>query len=198
VAFGEYGGPPEEAKTSTAPRPAQKRKPIPGQAAFDFNAPAPPTRPLTREIHRRSDYRVAPLQLRAMAALFDMGLSAGFLALFLVTLRLCLGTLPLTTPFLICYAAAAVIITGIYKLLWCMFGQVSLGLQGAHLNVVSFDGLRPTAAQRMARLWAGWLSVLSAGMGVLWALSDQETLTWHDHVSQTMLTHQPPEADDEK
>jgi uncharacterized RDD family membrane protein YckC len=79
-----------------------------------------------------------------------------------------------------------------------MFGQVSLGLQGAHLNVVSFDGLRPTSALRFARLWAGWLSVLSAGMGVLWALSDQETLTWHDHVSQTMLTHQPAEEEVER
>jgi uncharacterized RDD family membrane protein YckC len=73
---------------------------------------------------------------------------------------------------------------------------VSLGLQGAHLNVVSFDGLRPTRGQRILRLFAGWLSVASAGMGMLWALTDQESLTWHDHISQTLLTHQPPEEEE--
>jgi uncharacterized RDD family membrane protein YckC len=196
VGFGEYSAPPAVKKSAETARHAPKHKLVPGQSSFDFTAPAPPSRPLTREIHRRADYAVAPLQLRAMASLFDLGLSVGFLALFLLTVRLCLGFLPLSTPFLFCYAGAALVITGVYKLLWCMFGHVSLGLQGAHLNVVSFDGLRPTCAQRFMRLFAGWLSVASAGMGVLWALSDQEKLTWHDHISQTLLTHQPPDEED--
>jgi hypothetical protein len=33
-------------------------------------------------------------------------------------------------------------------------------------------------------------------MGMLWALTDQESLTWHDHISQTLLTHQPPEEEE--
>lgn len=198
VGFEQYTGPNEVGRrTPDSARQGQRRKAAPGQGTFDFDAPVPPSRPLTREILRHADYAVAPLQLRAMAALFDAGLSLGFAAAFLLTVRLCLGFLPMDTPFRIAYAAAAVIICGLYKLLWCSFGQVSLGLQGAHLNVVSFDGLKPTVAQRFLRLAAGWLSLASAGMGVLWALSDPERLTWHDHISQTLLTHRPPEDEDE-
>lgn len=196
VGFDQYAAPAEARRRHDAGSAAPRRKDRPGQAAFDFDLPSPPSRPLTREIHRRKDYAVAPLQLRAMATAFDLGLSLGFSAAFLLTVRLFLGRLPLETPFLLAYAAATVLISGLYKLLWCAFGQVSLGLQGAHLNVVSFDGLRPTCGQRFLRLFAGWLSVASAGMGMLWALSDQETLTWHDHISQTLLTHQPPEDAD--
>jgi uncharacterized RDD family membrane protein YckC len=196
VGFEQYAGPSDGRKPPEGGKTAPRRRQVAGQSAFDFDNPAPPPRPLTREIHRRKDYEVAPLQLRAMATAFDLGLAVGFTAAFLLTVRLCLGFLPLDLPFRYAYGAAALCIAGIYKLLWCMFGQVSLGLQGAHLNLVSFDGLRPTCGQRFARLIAGWLSVASAGMGVLWALSDQEKLTWHDHISQTLLTHQPP--DDEE
>ncbi len=198
VGFEQYAAPGETRRPAEPGRSTPRRRPVTGQSAFDFDAPAPPSRPLTREIHRRTDYEVAPLRLRAMATAFDLGLAAGFAAAFLLTVRLCLGFLPLETPFRLAYAAAAVMIAGIYKLLWCTFGQVSLGLQGAHLNVVSFDGLPPTCGQRFLRLFAGWLSVASAGMGVLWAMSDQETLTWHDHISQTMLTHRLPEDEDEQ
>jgi uncharacterized RDD family membrane protein YckC len=196
VGFEQYNPPAAPRKSQDSSRSAPRRRPLAGQFAFDFDAPAPPSRPLTREIHRRADYAVAPLGLRAMAAAFDLGLAAGFTAAFLLTVRLCLGALPLESPFRFAYAAAAVLIAGFYKLLWCSFGQVSLGLQGAHLNVVSFDGLRPTRGQRILRLFAGWLSVASAGMGMLWALTDQESLTWHDHISQTLLTHQPPEEEE--
>jgi uncharacterized RDD family membrane protein YckC len=198
VGFEHYAIPSEGGrKPPESPRQSPRRKTAPGQSSFDFDGPAPPSRRLTREIHRRSDYAVAPLELRAMAALFDLGLSVGFAAAFLLTVRLCLGFLPMETPFRMAYTAAAVIICMLYKLLWCSFGQVTLGLQGAHLNVVSFDGLRPTMAQRFLRMVAGWLSVASAFMGFLWALSDQERLTWHDHISQTLLTHRPPEDEDQ-
>ncbi len=178
------------------PRATQKRRDLlAGQGAFDFETPAPPSRPLTREIHRRTDFAVAPLHLRAMATVFDAGLAVGFTAFFLCVVRLCLGSLPTQSPFLIAYGVAAISVYVFYKLLWCAAGRPSLGLQGAHLHIVSFDGLRPTPAQRFMRLFAGCLSVASAGMGVVWALSDQESLTWHDHISQTMLTHQPPEEE---
>ncbi|MBI4889422.1 MAG: RDD family protein [Acidobacteria bacterium] len=190
----ERSAPPPLKRAAELPRSISKPKAMPvGQVAFDFEIPAPPARPLTREIHRRADYAVAPLHLRAMAAMFDAGLAVGFTAAFLGVVRLCLGSLPTQTPFLISYGVAAVAVFLFYKVLWCAAGRPSLGLQGAHLHIVSFDGLRPTPAQRFMRLFAGCLSVASAGMGVVWALSDQESLTWHDHISQTILTHQLPE-----
>jgi uncharacterized RDD family membrane protein YckC len=56
------------------------------------------------------------------------------------------------------------------------------------LRLLNFDGRPPTREQRMLRLGASFLSVLSAGLGLLWALVDEESLTWHDHISQTFPT----------
>jgi hypothetical protein len=40
----------------------------------------------------------------------------------------------------------------------------------------------------MHRLASGALSFCAAGLGFLWALVDEETLTWHDHISRTFPT----------
>lgn len=197
VGLHQYTGAKPAARVATpdTSRQSPRRRTNASQTAFEFDAPAGPSRPLSREITRRTDYPVAPLQLRAMAALFDLGMVVGFTAVFLVTVRLFLGVLPLSQPFLLSYAAGAIMIAFVYKLLWCMFGQVTLGLQGARLGVVSFDGMRPTVSQRFLRMFSGWLSFASAGMGVLWAVTDLERLSWHDHISQTFLTHRLPEEE---
>jgi hypothetical protein len=51
--------------------------------------------------------------------------------------------------------------------------------------VLDFDGRPPSRKQRLLRIAAGLLSVLPAGIGFLWALMDEEHLTFHDHISQT-------------
>jgi hypothetical protein len=45
------------------------------------------------------------------------------------------------------------------------------------------------------RMFLGFLGMASAGMGILWAMADQETLSWHDHVSQTFLTKRDRDQD---
>jgi uncharacterized RDD family membrane protein YckC len=198
VGLQEYTGAPQQAprpRSPEQPRMAHKARAVPGQAAFNFDTPPPPSKPFSREMDRRSDFPVAPLQLRAMAAMFDLGVVLSLLACFFITVRVCLGFIPMAPVFMACYTAGGVLIAAAYKLLFCMFGQVTLGLQGAHLEVVSFDGHRPTSSQRFMRMTSGWVSLASAGMGVLWALADQERLSWHDHISQTFLTHYQPEEE---
>jgi hypothetical protein len=53
---------------------------------------------------------------------------------------------------------------------------------------VNFDGQRPTQRERLQRFAWSAVSVLPAGLGLLWALVDEENLTWHDHSSKTFLT----------
>jgi hypothetical protein len=53
---------------------------------------------------------------------------------------------------------------------------------------VDFDGRRPDREQRRMRLVAGLLSLSAAGLGLVWALVDEENLTWHDHISKTFPT----------
>jgi hypothetical protein len=38
------------------------------------------------------------------------------------------------------------------------------------------------------RQLASVLSLISAGLGLVWALVDEENLTWHDHISKTFPT----------
>jgi uncharacterized RDD family membrane protein YckC len=194
VGFEEYAAPPSRPERSrqTDGLRHPKRKPIPGQGAFDFTAPpsAPPSAPLSREISRRTDLPVAGFRFRAMASLFDAGFVFALAGIFLLTIRMCLHTLPAGPVLYGCYAIGTLLIAAAYKLLYCYFGQATLGQQGARLRIVSFDGHAPSRPQRMIRMLSGWVSLASAGMGVVWALFDQERLSWHDHISQTFLTYE--------
>jgi uncharacterized RDD family membrane protein YckC len=194
VGFDEYAAPPartDRPRNADAPRHA-KRKPVPGQGAFDFTAApgSPHTPPFSRELSRRTDLAVAGFRFRAMAALFDAGFVFALAGVFLFTIRMCLHTLPAGPVLYGCYAIGTLLIAAAYKLLYCYFGQATLGQQGARLRIVSFDGHAPSRPQRIIRMLSGWVSLASAGMGVVWALFDQERLSWHDHISQTFLTYE--------
>jgi len=194
VGFDEYSSVParpDRTRHSDGSR-QPRRKESPGQGTFDFNPALAVPRPvaLGREISRRSDLPVAGFRFRAMAAMFDLGFVFALAGLCLLTIRLCLHTLPTSPVLLGCYGAGALLIAAGYKLLYCYAGVATLGQQGARLHIVSFDGQAPTRQQRMIRMASGWVSLASAGMGILWALVDQERLSWHDHISQTFLTYE--------
>jgi uncharacterized RDD family membrane protein YckC len=165
-----------------------RRRPVSeGQSAFNFDAvPAPNV--LAHASDKNTHLTVAPIALRAMATMFDLGLAGGLTGLFLTTVRLALGHLPSGTAAYISYAVGAVLFFLLYKLIYCLYGQPTYGLQGARLRVVTFDGAEPGRAQCMIRLLAGCVSVMSAGMGLMWSMADQDKLSWHDHISQTFLT----------
>jgi uncharacterized RDD family membrane protein YckC len=135
---------------------------------------------------------VAPRSLRATSAVFDAMVVLAFSGVFLVTLQTMSRYLleqSLFTRETLPYLLAAPLLFGFFnKLLFTIAGLETVGVQGAGLSLVSFDGARPTQGQRIVRMLTGWLSLVAGGMGLLWALGDQETLTWHDHISQTFLT----------
>ena len=182
-----------EPRVERAPqRPSSRRRSAAGQTSFEFEPAGPPRPAITSELSlAHAKVPVAPLSLRAMAAAFDTGLVLAFSGLFLLTLhalsRWVLDA-PLFTRATLPYLLVAPLLIGFtYKLMWCLSGRVTLGIQGAGLRLISFEGGEPTQVQRLLRFACGWLS-LCCGIGLLWALADQETLTWHDHVSQTFLT----------
>ncbi len=75
-----------------------------------------------------------------------------------------------------------------YKLLWAMAGSDSPGLRAVHLRTLDFDGRVPAIEDRISRLAWSCFSILPGGLGLIWALFDQEKLTWHDHSSKTFIT----------
>lgn len=90
-----------------------------------------------------------------------------------------------TAPFLI---AVGAVIALFYRCLWYLGNGDTPGMRFAGLRLVDFDGRRPDREQRGLRQVASLLSFLAAGLGLVWALVDEENLTWHDHISKTFPT----------
>jgi len=86
------------------------------------------------------------------------------------------------------YAATFAIVYLQYFALFTIFGGTTPGMMMRGLQVVSFSGEPPTPRQMFLRS-AGY--ILSAGtffLGFLWAMWDEDELTWHDRLSRTHLS----------
>jgi len=174
--------PPKRA-VSTKPR-ARQRKVIPGQQSLEF----------TPRYARPSDGVIlcdAPVALpahRAMAAALDASIVLVGLAVFGLIFEVMGGEVVLNGKTIPAFIGVAGLLLIFYKSLWCLANGDSAGMRWTHLMLVNFDGQTPNRKQRLLRLWASVLSVLAAGIGLLWGSVDEETLTWHDHISKTFPT----------
>ena|SRR5579864_1130716 len=175
--------PPLRQQSSPARR-VRARKAIPGQGSLEFSARS--VKPAEGAIY--CDAPVAVPAHRAMAAALDGSMILIATAIFGIIFYLAGGQVAFsgkTLPILVAIVTAFVIF---YETLWCLAGGDTAGMRWARLTLVDFDGQRPRRKQRFYRLACGILSLLAAGIGLLWALVDEETLTWHDHISKTFPT----------
>jgi len=140
-------------------------------------------------------YPVASLEDRRLAGLIDSACLlfayGGFLALF--------GSLG--GQFTVSKLSAAVCVATLvivyvqYFALFTVFGGTTPGMMLRGLHVVNLAGDTPTPRQM---LWRSVGYMLSAGtlfLGFLWAIWDEDGLTWHDRLSQTYLASAPTLAD---
>jgi uncharacterized RDD family membrane protein YckC len=172
-------------------RPAAPRAPRRGpesQQSLDFYGS--PAAELGTEVHAVI-YCDAPVALpahRMIAAAFDASMVLIAVGLFLGIFFLSGGMLMLSkenAPFLI---SVAVLLGLFYRFLWVLGNGETPGMRFAGLRLVNFDGRPPDRDQRAFRQMSSLLSVLSAGLGLVWALVDEENLAWHDHISKTFPT----------
>ena len=182
--------PPVRSEAPRRARPAAQRAPRrdPGQQSLDFYSEQKVG--LGTEIHAVI-YCDAPVALpahRMIAAAFDASMVLIAVGLFLGVFFLSGGMLLLSkqnAPFLI---SVAVLLGLFYRFLWVLGNGETPGMRFAGLRLVNFDGRSPDRDQRAFRQVSSILSFLSAGLGLVWALVDEENLTWHDHISKTFLT----------
>ena len=177
-------------RKSVPSRPRTRhRRVIPGQQSLEF-APAAGSgrynRPAEGSIY--CDAPVAIAAHRATAAILDAGMIVTALAIFGGIFYFTAGSIPLTARTVPGLLGIVALVTFFYKLLWCAANEDSAGMRWTRLTLVNFDGQKPTQQQRYQRLFSGFLSLFAAGLGVLWGLVDEETLTWHDHISRTFPT----------
>jgi uncharacterized RDD family membrane protein YckC len=134
------------------------------------------------------DAPVAPPALRAEAALID-GLVIFFGCAFGAGLFLYGGgQISLDRHVLLFLLLSLITVPLWYKLLWTAAGRDTFGMQRAGIRLVDFDGNPPSQQRRYQRLVGSILSSLAAGVGLIWALVDEDGLTWHDHISGTFPT----------
>jgi uncharacterized RDD family membrane protein YckC len=175
-------------------RPAAPRSPRrdpDSQQSLDFyTAETNQASALGTEVHAVI-YCDAPVALpahRMIAAAFDLSMVLIAVGLFLGVFFLSGGMLLLSrenAPFLISVAALLGIF---YRFLFVLGNGETPGMRFAGLRTVNFDGRSPDRDQRAFRQVSSLLSFLSAGLGLVWALVDEENLTWHDHISKTFPT----------
>jgi uncharacterized RDD family membrane protein YckC len=185
---------PAPRKPASTPR-QRRRKAIPGQQSLEFthlefnHQFAQPARP--SHVADGVGYRGARVAIpahRALAAAVDASILVLALGVFGIVFHLLGGVFVLnakTAPMFLGVAAGIVIF---YRLLWCLANGDTAGQKWTRLRLVNFDGQAPTRRQRFYRTVSGFLSLMAGGIGLLWGLVDEDTLTWHDHISKTFPT----------
>lgn len=83
--------------------------------------------------------------------------------------------------------AALLIAAAAYKVLFFTLARATPGMKYARIALCTFEGGIPTRTQRYARLAALLLSVVPVGLGFVWAIFDDQHLTWHDRITRTYL-----------
>jgi uncharacterized RDD family membrane protein YckC len=167
-------------------RPKTRKKASETQQRLDFpgvdEAANPPLS------HIPCDAPVAPATMRAEAALIDGAIMLGPILFGVAIFWYEGGQIAInksTAPFLL---AVLFTVPVLYKLLWSWAGRDSVGMSAMGLRLVDFYGNPPSRELRYQRALAGFISFLAAGIGLVWALVDQDALTWHDHMTNTFPT----------
>jgi uncharacterized RDD family membrane protein YckC len=140
-------------------------------------------------------YPVASIDERRIAGLIDTGCLLFAYGAFLTLFGSLGGQFTFSKLSAVMCVATFVIVYLQYFALFTVFGGTTPGMMLRGLQVVSFSGEPPTPRQM---LWRSAGYMLSAGtffMGFLWAMWDEDALTWHDRLSRTYLCPAPRLAD---
>jgi len=173
-------------------KPARPRKPAGvGRQARVAEPLLPPLEEARDSVYQREilcPYPVAPVFLRGMAGILDLFVATVAVGAFLGTFHLLDGAFPTNHKAMGMMGAAALSLVGFYIFLYTCYGAETPGLQWMGLCVLDYDGYAPRPGQRLVRGIGLLLSAAALGLGYLWALVDEEGLTWHDRMSGTFVT----------
>ncbi|HEV2489332.1 MAG TPA: RDD family protein [Candidatus Acidoferrales bacterium] len=139
---------------------------------------------------------VAELSTRRWAGALDAAILLAVFAGFLELFRSMGGQVGYMRVDLAVYAAAFFLIYALYFSLFTAFSGATPGMLALGLSAVALDGNFPETRQLFWRCFGYVLSGGTLFLGFLWALWDEEHLTWQDRISQTYLTKLQP-ADEE-
>ena len=162
--------------------PAQQMDLLPAFADIQLEAEA--TRP---GAYVELPPQPAPVAHRIFAGFVDIILvlmgAAGFAMCFLTAAtRLPQPRVVLLYGFLVCGCLWL-----LYQYLFLVYGSATVGMHLAQLELCTFRGERVSLSLRRWRALASALSAFAVGLGFIWAFVDEDTLGWHDRMTQTYM-----------
>jgi uncharacterized RDD family membrane protein YckC len=164
------------------------------QSSLEFYAAAettqkPQARRTSAEAVIYCDAPVATPTHRCLASAIDLVFVFLGVGMFLLTYSFLGGTFPQAKNTIPIFGAFGGLVYLLYEALWTVSGADTPGIRFSGLRLIDFDGREPELRQRVYRLLGGLLSLAAAGIGLIWAIADEEKLTWHDHMSNTFPTY---------
>jgi uncharacterized RDD family membrane protein YckC len=129
----------------------------------------------------------APFSRRMMATMVDAALILSLVwgVAYLVASRF--DHLPGIRVTEVCGVILTLGFAALYEWFFLTFAKVTPGMRYAQLSLCTFDEQVPTPAQLKGRMKAMLISVLPAGLGVVWSIFDEDQMSWHDRLSKTYL-----------
>ncbi len=161
------------------------------QGTLDFIAgAASKTRRLKTEVEAQvfCDQPVATPTHRFVASVIDATLILIGFGLLIVTFQWLGGSFGAGKMLWLELGSAFTAVALLYGVIWAIAGSETAGMRFTDLQLITFDGFPLDPRTRALRFASSWLSFCSGGLGLLWAVADEENLTWHDHISKTFPT----------
>ena len=194
VEFADYAAPPARSKAAprTATKPAARRpRPVPQeQAQLPFLPPQaakPRTLSTTVDSVIYCEAPVATTLHRLVAAALDWSMVLIAYGLLLSIFRALGGDFALNKTNAMIFGGMLLVTGFAYGMVWTVAGSETAGMHWMKLRLTTFDGFPPDRRQRVLRFFGSCLSACTV-LGLLWALADEESLTWQDHISRTFPT----------
>ncbi len=128
---------------------------------------------------------LAPWSLRLMASLVDCALIVGILCVIVAAIAryihpmISIRTGEISGAILLTAATAA------YHWYFLVKRRATPGMHYAGISLCTFEDERPSEQQLRIRFMATLLSVVPIGLGLAWAIFDDDHLSWHDRLSRT-------------
>jgi uncharacterized RDD family membrane protein YckC len=194
VAFDTYAAAPGKPKAPAKPRAGKTRavsRRVETQGELEF-LPAATNGPrklgTTVDAVIFCDAPVATRLHRALAASLDWSMVLIGYGLLLLSYHLAGGEFLLNKVGFVVMGAGLLLVAFTYGFFFAFAGGETCGMRWTQVRLLNFDGFPPDRKQRMLRFFASCMSILSCGLGLFWALGDEESLTWPDHMSHTFPT----------
>jgi uncharacterized RDD family membrane protein YckC len=176
---------PEAPRILEAPEPeATQMELLPSFADIRLEE-APPAVDLCRELE--SAPKPASLGRRFASGAVDSGIvlfAAGLFAAIFIQIA---ESAPSGRSMVFFIAGVGAALWLLFQYLFLVYGAATPGMRATQLELFSFNGKRPSRFARRIRVAAALLSAASVGLGFAWALVDEDTLGWHDRISQTYV-----------